>query len=104
GVLPAMAVFTTSHGPPGAQVFEPLRLTGESLRGPHTGLALRPAPILAGLREGRLCPGVFLTFAALAFAADFRCLGGVDQLEYLPLLRDACGAGGLLSRADAAIE
>ena len=102
GELPSMALFTTAHGPPNRPIFEPLRLIAGALRGSHTELPLHPESVLEGLRSGRLCPGVFLTFSVLTFVADFKCLGGVDQIEYLPLFRGAWAKGDLLSPEDLA--
>jgi hypothetical protein len=90
--LPPMPLFTAARDPRGT--FEPLRAEGDSLRGAHGDRPLTPAVVLAGLREGWLCPGVYLVFAALALQNGFRCLGGVDQVEYLPLLRDATASVG----------
>ncbi len=60
-------------------------------------LALCPEVIVSGLEQGRFCPGLVVSFAALALCNSFFCLGGVDQWEYMPLLarsfREA-GAGG----------
>ena len=91
--LPPMPLFTTARGPRG--LFEPLRAEGDSLRGPHGERPLTPSSVLDGLREGQLCPGVYLVFAALALQNGFRCLGGVDQVEYLPLLRAAAAAASI---------
>jgi hypothetical protein len=93
--LPPMPLFTTARGPRGR--FEPLHAEGESLRGPHGEGPLTPSSVIQGLREGQLCPGVYLVFAALALQNGFRCLGGVDQVEYLPLLRDAADAAGFIT-------
>jgi hypothetical protein len=94
--LPRMALFTTARDQRGT--FEPLHLEleagGDHLRGAHGARPLTPAATLAGLREGQLCPGVYLVFAALALQNGFRCLGGVDQVEYLPRLRDAAALAG----------
>jgi hypothetical protein len=95
GALPPMPLFTAARGPRG--VFEPLRAEGDGLRGPRESLRLTPASVLGGIREGQLCPGVYLVFAALALQNGFRCLGGVDQIEYLPLLRDAAASAGFLT-------
>ncbi len=92
GALPPMPLFTAARDPRGT--FEPLRADGDSLRGARGDQPLTPAVVLAGLREGWLCPGVYLVFAALALQNGFRCLGGVDQVEYLPRLRDAAASVG----------
>jgi hypothetical protein len=92
GALPSMPLFTAARGPRGT--FEPLHEGGDCLRGPHGDRPLAPAPVLAALRDGQLCPGVYLVFAALALQNGFRCFGGVDQVEYLPLLRDAAASAG----------
>lgn len=39
--------------------------------------------LIAGLKSGHLCPGVFLTFIVLSFINGIKCLGSFDQLEYL---------------------
>ncbi len=99
--LPEMALFTTAEGSSEHPLFVPLRLQGETLCGPRTAIPWQPGAIVAGLQAGALCPGVFLSFATVAFLGDFRCLGGVDQLEYLPLFREACLRGELLSPEEA---
>ncbi|MEO7327850.1 MAG: hypothetical protein ABI193_04690 [Minicystis sp.] len=99
--LPEMALFTTAEGSKEHPLFVPLRLQGEVLCGPRTQIPWQPSAIVEGIQSGALCPGVFLTFATMAFLGDFRCLGGVDQLEYLPLFREACLRGELLSPAEA---
>ena len=95
GALPPMPLFTAARGPRG--VFDPLGVAGDSVRSPHGEVPLTPASILGALREGALCPGVYLVFASLALQNGFRCLGGVDQVEYLPLLRDAAAAAGFFT-------
>ncbi|MFS8067120.1 MAG: hypothetical protein ACMG6S_12180 [Byssovorax sp.] len=82
GALPPMPLFTTARGPRG--LFEPLRAEGDSLHGPHGERALTPSSVLHGLREGELCPGVYLVFAALALQNGFRCLGGVERPTTTP--------------------
>jgi hypothetical protein len=99
--LPAMALFTTAEGPRERPVFVPLHLQGETLCGPRTAIPWEPRAIVDALGAGALCPGVFLTFASVAFLGGVRCLGGVDQLEYLPLFRAACLRGELISPAEA---
>jgi hypothetical protein len=95
GALPPMPLFTAARGPRG--VFDPLGVAGDSLQSPQGRYPLTPASILGALREGALCPGVYLVFASLALQNGFRCLGGVDQVEYLPLLRDAAASAGFLT-------
>lgn len=73
----------------GRAELEPLRVSGDQLRGPRRAIPLQPAAIQAGLAERTLCPGTFLELATLAFLNDVSCLGGVDQLEYLELYRRA---------------
>ena len=90
--LPRMPLFTAPRDLRGT--FEPLHDEGNRLRGAHGDRPFTPAAVLAGLREGQLCPGVYLVFAALALQNGFRCLGGVDQMEYLPRLRDVTALAG----------
>jgi hypothetical protein len=103
GVLPPMPLFTTARGARGT--FEPLRAEDGGLRGPRGVHPLTPASILGALREGALCPGVYLVFASLTLQNGFRCLGGVDQVEYLPRLRDAAASAGFATpRGDVDVD
>ncbi len=45
--------------------------------------------VITMLDMGFFCPGVFLTFATLAFMNQFRCLGSFEQVEYLERYRQA---------------
>jgi hypothetical protein len=42
-----------------------------------------PESVCRDLQNGRLCPGLLLTFGSLAFLNGFRCLGSFEQVEYL---------------------
>ena len=101
--LPRMPLFTAAPDP--RSTFEPLHAEGDRLRGVHGDRPLTPATVLTGLREGQLCPGVYLVFASLALQNGFRCLGGVDQVEYLPRLRDAAAVAGFaMPPAEVAVD
>ncbi len=50
--------------------------------------------VVRGLDEGRLSPGVWVGFAILSVLHGIRCLGGVDQCEYLPRLMRVCKEAG----------
>ena len=51
-----------------------------------------PDGLMAGILEGRLLPGLFITFIEVAFSRGFRCLGGFFQAEYLPLMQQGLAA------------
>ena len=63
--------------------------SGESLksRNPEISLA-SPGVLIEELREGRLCPALILSFLALAFLNQFKCLGSFAQVEYLPVYQE----------------
>lgn len=81
--LPPMALWLRAAGPWPSRV--------QALR--HTE-RLSPEEALALLETGRLRAGVWLSFLVLAGFAGLRCLGGVDQWEYLPLLARAWAQAG----------
>jgi hypothetical protein len=81
--LPPMAVWLRAQGA------WPCRMEAVRLSRP-----LEPAQVCQELAEGRLRPGLWLSFLVLSGLAGLRCLGGVDQWEYLPLLADAWGRCG----------
>ncbi|WP_164018758.1 hypothetical protein [Pyxidicoccus trucidator] len=87
--LPPMALFLVPDLDGRREELDALRLDGDVLRGRRRELPLRPGPVLEALRDGRLCAGTFLEFTSLAFLNGFRCFGGVDQMEYLSLYRQA---------------
>lgn len=79
----------------------PLLDEGDALRNVRTGERLPYAAVPEALAQGRIYPGLFLSFLPLLFARDIRCFGGCFQPEYLRVMRDgsrrrwargACGA------------
>jgi hypothetical protein len=52
---------------------------------PGTGelIPLTPESLVHGLKERRLLPGLFTSFATLAFARGIKCIGGFKQVDYL---------------------
>jgi hypothetical protein len=63
----------------------PLRLSGAELRGHGARLELRAEIVAAQLAAGTLVPGTLLQLLAL-LQHGFRCLGGANQVDYLPLM------------------
>lgn len=49
---------------------------------------LDPKILIAELEEGRLCPGLVISFLALAFLNEFKCFGSFAQVEYLPVYQE----------------
>lgn len=52
-------------------------------------IPLTPEAILENLQKGSLMPGLFLSFAALAFARGFACYGGFMQTDYLSRMKNS---------------
>lgn len=52
-------------------------------------IALEPEAIAGALRRGELIPSVLLTFITLCFYYGLKCLGGMGQVSYLPVLQAA---------------
>ncbi|MFC1614427.1 hypothetical protein ACFL5K_03945 [Gemmatimonadota bacterium] len=52
---------------------------------PGTGdrVPLTPESLVHGLKERKLFPGLFTSFATLAFARGIKCIGGFKQVDYL---------------------
>ncbi len=61
--------------------------------------------LLQALRQGRLAPGLFLSYAVIGFARGLRCCGGVFQTDYMTRMRgglaEALLAHGAASEARA---
>jgi hypothetical protein len=71
-----------------------VRTEGGRLSGAGCDLVLEPDALVEALKDGRLAPGLLLTFAALACLNEVRCLGSFEQVEYLPRIQAALGAAG----------
>jgi hypothetical protein len=63
----------------------PLRLSGAELRGEGVRLELTPEAVAASLAAGTVVPGSLLQLLALLLNG-FRCLGGANQIDYLPAM------------------
>jgi len=55
--------------------------------GKDISLPFTPEALCNGLRQRRLIPGLFVSFATLAFARGLKCIGGFMQVEYLPTMQ-----------------
>ncbi len=65
---------------------ENMYLDGDKLIGKNKEIDLNNAGLLVKeLEEGRLCPGLVLSFLILAFLNEFKCFGSFAQVEYLPV-------------------
>jgi hypothetical protein len=82
GELPGSPLFLATRTAEQRQM-EPTRVAGGELLGARLTIPLTPATIIAALEARELCPGTLVVFASLVFLNGFRCVGGVDQLEYL---------------------
>jgi len=63
-----------------------LTLRGIAL-GKDISLPFTPDALCNGLRQRRLIPSLFVSFATLAFARGLKCIGGFVQVEYLPAMQ-----------------
>lgn len=70
----------------------PLLDEGDALRNVRTRERLPYAAVPEALAQGRIYPGLFLSFLPLLFARDIRCFGGCFQPEYLRVMRDGLAA------------
>lgn len=75
----------------------PMLDEADALRNVRTGERLPYAEVPAALAEGRIYPGLFLSFLPLLFARNIRCFGGCFQPEYLRAMRE--GLAEALRRA-----
>ncbi len=55
--------------------------------GEEISIPLTPDALGQGLRERKLLPCLFSSFAALSFARGLKCLGGFFQVDYLPAMQ-----------------
>ena len=55
--------------------------------GGEISVPLTPKALCQGLRERKLLPCLFSSFAVLAFARGIKCLGGFYQVDYLPAMQ-----------------
>lgn len=85
-------------------------LAGQALassggRAERLEVPLRVDALLQALRQGRLAPGLFLSYAVIGFARGLRCCGGVFQTDYMTRMRgglaEALLAHGAASEARA---
>jgi len=67
------------------EVMENMALVGSRLKSKHKEIDLNnKEALIKEIREGRLCPGLILSFLVLAFMNQFKCFGSFAQVEYLP--------------------
>ncbi|MBW7995143.1 MAG: hypothetical protein FVQ81_00950 [Candidatus Glassbacteria bacterium] len=55
--------------------------------GGKISIPFTPEAIRNGLKKRLLLPGLFLSFATLAFARGIKCIGGFLQVDYLPAMQ-----------------
>ncbi len=79
----ALPMFTVGTENRGRWRQENVYLEDGQLRGRSTRMEMSEDNLLAGLKSGHLCPGLFLTFVTLSFINGLKCLGSFDQVEYL---------------------
>lgn len=81
--------FYTALGKDQRRYYNKVVAEGDDLAGYGGTVPLVPEEVCLMLEMGVFCPGVLLTFAALAFVNGFRCLGSFEQVEYLEKYRSA---------------
>lgn len=60
-----------------------------SLKSKHKEILLAdPKILISELENTRICPGLILSFMAIAFLNEFKCFGSFAQVEYLPLYQE----------------
>lgn len=64
------------------------RLSGIDDSGNKTDLPFTPDAIISGLKEGKILPSIFTSYAELAFAHGYKCYGGFMQTDYLTNMRN----------------
>lgn len=94
--LPDDPWFTaTVPGAGGRSRMASVRCVGDAFVTGRRTSPVEPADVARGLAEGRLCPGLLLTFAVLVGIEGVRCLGGPRQAGYLARFAPAWRALGL---------
>lgn len=59
------------------------------LKGENFKLDLIPEAVMVGLEKKQISPTLFMDFLIIAFLEGYVCLGGSNQLDYLPLMQGA---------------
>ena len=68
---------------------ENMTFSGNSLKSKHKEILLTdPKILISELENARICPGLILSFLAIAFLNEFKCFGSFAQVEYLPLYQE----------------
>jgi len=63
--------------------------SSDTLRSRSRGISLEdPRVLIEEIKNGRLCPGLIISFLVLAFLNDFKCFGSFAQVEYLPIYQE----------------
>jgi len=81
--------FYTAMGKDQRRYYNKVVADGDDLVGYGGQVPLVPEEVCLMLEMGLFCPGVLLTFAALAFVNGFKCLGSFEQVQYLEKYRKA---------------
>lgn len=64
-----------------------LKLSGVDDSGNRVEVPFNPEAVISSLREGKILPSIFTSYAELAFAHGFKCYGGFMQTDYLTNMR-----------------
>ncbi len=68
---------------------ENMTLIGDNLKSRSRIIDLHnKEAVVKELEDGRLCPGLLISFLALAFLNQFKCFGSFAQVEYLPVYQE----------------
>ncbi len=67
---------------------ENVYLETECLASKSRNISLKKEILISEIRDGRLCPGLLISFLALAFLNQFKCFGSFAQVEYLPVYQE----------------
>ena len=63
-------------------------LAGKDISGGEFVISFSVESILNGLKQKKILPGLFLTFATIAFARGILCYGGFMQTDYLTNMKE----------------
>ncbi len=89
GVFPGEILFYTPTTDGKYEQMENMEFADDSLKSKNHFIPLSNASLLIKeLKEGRLCPGLIVTFLVLAFMNEFKCFGSFAQVEYLPVYQE----------------